>query len=424
MAVVTVSGSPVVGTKYTVTTASSADWASVSNSTYFFDLTDKLVHYKDSTGAIIELFGAAGLSYFTEAQATAAPNATVNVDSLTAVASTTDADFAIIPKGAGAILASIPNSIATVPNVGGNKRGQYALDLQHYGQINAGTEVASGNYAAIVCGSRNTASGASSTVVNGLRNTASANDSFIASGYLNSASGLYSFVGAGQSNNATSTYATVINGYANNATSSYTFTGGFGCIASGTRSFSYGEYCYATGGYSFAIGNNNLAASDSSVAMGVYANSFNVIGRFVFGTSGSNYTTGTSQASKLVLTNLSTSATPIELAVQNTVSDARYNLTLQDNQAMRVKGSIIGKQSASLNVAAFDFDYVIVRGVGVGTTSVVVSNVNVVTNIPAWGTPTITADTARGYASIKVIGATTTNIRWSATVESVEIIYA
>jgi hypothetical protein len=49
MAVVTVSGSPVVGTKYTVTTASSADWSSVSNSTYFFDLTDKLVHYKDST---------------------------------------------------------------------------------------------------------------------------------------------------------------------------------------------------------------------------------------------------------------------------------------------------------------------------------------------------------------------------------------
>lgn len=369
-------------------------------------------------------YSAGGLTYFTEAQATASPNNLVNVDSLTAVASTTDADFAILAKGNGAILASIPNSIAVVPNVGGNKRGQYALDLQHYGQINAGTEVASGNYAAIVCGSRNTASGASSTVVNGFRNTASANDSFIASGYLNSASGLYSFVGAGQSNNATSTYATVINGYANNATSSYTFTGGFGSIASGTRAFSYGEYCYATGAYSLAIGSNNQAASDSSVALGVYANSFNVIGRFVFGTSGSNYTTGTSQASKLVLTNLSISATPIELAVQNTISDARYNLTLQDNQAMRVKGSIIGKQSGTLNVGAWDFDYVIVRGVGVGTTTIVVANVNVVTNIPAWGTPTITADTARGYASIKVVGAATTNIRWSATVESVEIIYA
>jgi hypothetical protein len=102
MAVVTVSGTPVVGTKYTVTTASSSDWASVSNSTYFFDLTDKLVHYKDSTGAIIELFGASGgLTFFTEAQSTASPNATVNVDSLTAIASTTNADFSILAKGTG-----------------------------------------------------------------------------------------------------------------------------------------------------------------------------------------------------------------------------------------------------------------------------------------------------------------------------------
>jgi hypothetical protein len=60
MAVITVTGSPVVGLKYTVTTASSADWASVSNSTYFYDLTDKLVHYKDSTGTVLEIFGAAG----------------------------------------------------------------------------------------------------------------------------------------------------------------------------------------------------------------------------------------------------------------------------------------------------------------------------------------------------------------------------
>jgi hypothetical protein len=58
MAVVAVTGNPVVGIKYTVTTASSADWASVSNSTYFYDLTDKLVHYKDSTGTVLEIYGA------------------------------------------------------------------------------------------------------------------------------------------------------------------------------------------------------------------------------------------------------------------------------------------------------------------------------------------------------------------------------
>ena len=56
MAVIAVTGTPVAGTKYTVTTANSADWPSVSNSTYFFDLTDKLVHYKNSAGVILEIF--------------------------------------------------------------------------------------------------------------------------------------------------------------------------------------------------------------------------------------------------------------------------------------------------------------------------------------------------------------------------------
>lgn len=52
MAVIAVSGSPVVGLKYTHTTASSSDWSSVANETYFYDLTDKLVHYKDATGGV------------------------------------------------------------------------------------------------------------------------------------------------------------------------------------------------------------------------------------------------------------------------------------------------------------------------------------------------------------------------------------
>jgi len=56
MAVLTVTGTPVSGVRYTVTTASSSDWASVSNSTYFFDLTDKIVYFKNSSGAVINPF--------------------------------------------------------------------------------------------------------------------------------------------------------------------------------------------------------------------------------------------------------------------------------------------------------------------------------------------------------------------------------
>ena len=87
MAVVTVSGNPVVGTKYTVTTASSADWASVSNSTYFFDLTDKLVHYKDVNGSVQTILSPQVPSVQTvTSSATVTPNSTNDLVIITAQA--------------------------------------------------------------------------------------------------------------------------------------------------------------------------------------------------------------------------------------------------------------------------------------------------------------------------------------------------
>jgi hypothetical protein len=56
MAVTTVIGTPAQGVNYTVTTDTSADWSAVANDTYFYDLADKLVHYKNSSGDIIEGF--------------------------------------------------------------------------------------------------------------------------------------------------------------------------------------------------------------------------------------------------------------------------------------------------------------------------------------------------------------------------------
>ena len=45
-----------VGVKYSKVTDSSLDWSGVSNSTYFFDKGDGLVHYKDSSGNTLEVF--------------------------------------------------------------------------------------------------------------------------------------------------------------------------------------------------------------------------------------------------------------------------------------------------------------------------------------------------------------------------------
>ncbi len=47
---------PQTGIQYTKVTDSSADWSSVANSTYFYDIASSLVYYKDSVGNITSLF--------------------------------------------------------------------------------------------------------------------------------------------------------------------------------------------------------------------------------------------------------------------------------------------------------------------------------------------------------------------------------
>ena len=56
--------SPQTGIQFTKVTDSSADWASVGNSIYFYDKTDMLVHYKNSAGTVVELFSTGGASAF------------------------------------------------------------------------------------------------------------------------------------------------------------------------------------------------------------------------------------------------------------------------------------------------------------------------------------------------------------------------
>ena len=56
MAVTVITTRMAAAINYTHVTDSSADWGLVPVSTYFYDKADKLVHYKDSTGAILEIF--------------------------------------------------------------------------------------------------------------------------------------------------------------------------------------------------------------------------------------------------------------------------------------------------------------------------------------------------------------------------------
>ena len=88
----------------------------------------------------VQLAGGAGggLTNFTEAVNTAAPNATIPVVSLTPNNAASRVDIALRPKGSGAFSMHVPDNLSS----GGNKRGVGAVDLQL--ARSAASEVASG----------------------------------------------------------------------------------------------------------------------------------------------------------------------------------------------------------------------------------------------------------------------------------------
>ncbi|MFN8366050.1 MAG: hypothetical protein U0Y96_02275 [Candidatus Kapaibacterium sp.] len=148
-----------------------------------------------------------GLTNFTENRNTTAPNATVPVHQFIATGTETNIDIALSPKGTGALTAHVADNAIT----GGNKRGQYATDLQRDRWAN--TQVASGDNSIVSGGYANTASGLYSTVSGGANNTASNGYSTVCSGYLNVTSGQYGVISGGAKNNISNVYSAISGGY-------------------------------------------------------------------------------------------------------------------------------------------------------------------------------------------------------------------
>lgn len=439
-------------------------------------------------------YGAGGLTYFTEAQSTASPNATVNVDSLTAVASTTDADFAILPKGNGALISQIPDSTTA----GGNKRGIRAVDFQR-NRVGA-TQVASGNESFIGGGSENMASGSQSASIGGYRNYATNTGATTLGGYQNQANGSYSATIGGQLNQTNNTYA-ISGGYSSQANGNSSIALGYFSTATSSGSIALGSNSNAsntsavaiaggnaTGSASFAIGANGLsqanatatgsvalgggtasgdyslattfnqASGNQSVAMGgsygggggavasgrnsfalgettratgaysmaIIANSDTFSHRYrlshgAYNSSASNGI-GSIQGSTLVVAAETSGATPTTMT---TYGGTAVALILQNNNVVRVKGSITGKQSGNINIGVWDIDCVIVRGASAATTVIAgTPSISLVVNTGSFGNPTLTADTTNGGLDIKVTGVAATSIRWTAVLNTVETILA
>ncbi len=365
----------------------------------------------------------AGLSYFTEAQATASPNNLVYANSLTAVASVASADFIIKPKGVGAfIVGHIPDGTST----NGNKRGTYAVEL------NPGALAG-----AVYC-----ATGSRSFSVNG---GASNGTDSIAIGRISYALGTGAVnVGGGfATNGATANYSAILGGSDQIATEAsgigaislgggyangyHSLASGFG-RATGTGAIALGgayvASATASGTQSFATGNTVLANSSYAGAFGIYSSTKGISSRMSLGTlqDVSPYVQGNSQISWGIVTIQTTGNTASELLAYGGTAIA---LVLQNNEAIRVKGSIIGKQTATTNICSYDFDCVIVRGTTAGSTVLKVSNMNLVwDDIIVTTIPSLNADTSNGGLSVKSGGKASTTIKWTASIYSTESILA
>lgn len=360
---------------------------------------------------------AGGLTYFTEAQSTAAPNATVNVDSLTAVASTTNADISIVPKGTGAILAAIPDNTTT----GGNKRGANAIDLGTY--RTGADNVASGQYS-VVIGQNSRGSNVNAVAIGS--SAISTSDGSVAISKSTS-SGPVSFA-HGSRSTATGYGAVSFGGwiYADTTASgdnSIAMGGGNTANASTTTSIG-GEGNASTSQGAVSLGGrNNTASGTHSYAFGAYSTTNGVEGRQARGrTLGT--VQGETQKSEFFLSIRTTGNTATTVTVAGGAAGTNNQVILSNNSAFRFKGTIIGKQSGSTNVAAWDVDGIIVRGANAAATTLSLGNVTLVQNTPAWGTPTLAADTTNGGLRVQVTGVAATNIQWTAVIETTEVIYA
>jgi hypothetical protein len=383
-----------------------------------------------------------GLTGFTAAIATAAPNTPTNVSSLTSSAVSADADVAFVTKGTGATLAQVPDN--TTAN--GNKRGIYATDFQK--ARTAATQVASGSYAsilggenhtasnnhtAVVGGTTNTASGINSVVVGGSSNTAAAagTNSVIVGGQSNGASGVNAIIAGGSTNTASGLRSTVAGGLNNTASGQdAAVIGGQSNTASTTNAVVVGGQSGNSSAASASIlgGTTNTANGVAATVIGGgYSTTRSITGNVVIPASVIPISTGigVSQTATLVLARQTTDATATVLTSNNQAAGTVNQVILPNNSAYFFRGSITSGVTGGGNSAMWSFEGGIKRGANAASTTLIQSVINPVAADAGASTwiVALSADTTNGGLAVTVTGQAATTIRWVCKIETTEMTF-
>lgn len=207
---------------------------------------------------------------------------------------------------------------------------------------------------------------------------------------------------------ATNANSISIGGYNKSSGISSTCIGGYNSISSGNSSFVTGYQSQASGDFSVATG-----YKATSVIYGKVSHSSGP-----FGIS-SGHQTGT-----FVLRSDTTDDTPEAMTTSNTSAGTTNQVILPNNSAYTFTGTVVARQQASegTDCAGFKVEGLIRREGSASTTVLLASNADEIDNVAGWFL-SLSADTTNGGLKVEVTGASATNIRWVATINTSEVTY-
>ena len=355
------------------------------------------------------------------------PNDSINAGYIVASGGTSDMDIVVSPIGAGAFALVLADGTSN----GGNKRGNWASDLQVFQSgKNSPTQVASGQHA-FAANAGNTASGYCSVALGLL--TVASNEASYAEGQSTVSSGESSHAeGFGTTASSTTSHAegefttasgpwSHAEGYNTTASNDYCHAEGNNTTASASAAHAEGSQTTASNSYCHAEGFNTLADGNVSQATGQDSWTRGISFYQAYSTGDFN-TRGDQQAGRLLLKNSTTDATPIALTSDGQDASTDNQFVLPTGSAMAFTGSVV---AASTGGDAIMFTFTALLKNISGTTSVVgsptVTAVYSDTGAESWAVA-ISADTGNNALAVVATGADSTTIYWTAEVHSQELV--